>query len=191
MISYIILFINIFDVINYTFSGFQCYFIDKNFIQNILDFIVIVKYTFYVMFKYISIKIYYYYLIIYTIFVLPHVPFLLFILKYFYVIKKSVIWYIRYLKFISKKRKWFKLYYKFHRIHYFKVLFFILFFVLFFLMLRRKNTYLKRSILLRLLFFYFSAIYLSDFFVVLFEYHPIGYILSLLIPFLLVFITLN
>ena len=121
MISYIIFFINLFDIIN-TFSDFQCYFIDKDFMRNILDLIIIIKYTFYVMFKYILIKLHYYYLIIYTIFVLPHVPFLLFILKYSYVIKRSVVWYIRYFKFISKKRKWFKLYYKFHRIHHFKVL---------------------------------------------------------------------
>lgn len=190
MISYIIFLINLSEII-FIFTDFQCFFIDKNFIKDILDFIVIVKYAIYVFFKYISIQIHYYYLIIYTIFVLPHVPFLLFILKYFYVIKRSVVWYIRYLKFISKKRKWWKLYYKFHRIYHFKVLFFILFFVLFVLMWRRRHTYLKRSFIIRLVFFYFLAIYLSDIFVVLFDYSTVGYLLALFISFLMVFITLN
>ena len=90
MISYIIFVINTFEII-YTFSDLQCYIIDKNFIRDVLDFIIIVKYTCYAMLKYISIQIHYYYLMIYTIFVLPHVPFLLFILKYFYVIKKSLV----------------------------------------------------------------------------------------------------
>ena len=90
MISYIIFLINLSEII-FVFTDFQCFFIDKNFIKDILDFIVIVKYAIYVFFKYISIQLHYYYLIIYTIFVLPHVPFLLFILKYFYVIKRSAV----------------------------------------------------------------------------------------------------
>ena len=104
MISYIIFLMNFCELLT-LFSDFNCSFIDKNFIRDVLDFIVIVKYTIYVALKYIMIKVHYYYLIIYTIFVLPHVPFVLFILKYFYVIKRSLVWYIRYLKFISKKRK--------------------------------------------------------------------------------------
>jgi hypothetical protein len=190
MISYIIFLINLFDIY-ITFSDFQCFFIDKNFIKDVLDFIVIIKYALYVFYKYIIIKLHYYYLMIYTIFVLPHVPFLLFILKNFYVIKKTVVWYIRYIKLMSKKRKWWKLYYKFHRIHYFKVLFYILFIGLFILMWRRRQTYLKRSFIIRLLLFYFLAIYLSDFFVVLFDYSIIGYFLALFISFLMVYITLN
>ena len=190
MISYFIFFINVFEIL-YTCSDINCYFIDKNFIRDILDFIVIVKYTFYVMWKYITIKVHYYYLMIYTIFVLPHIPFLLFILKYFNAIKKSLVWYIRYLKFISKKRKWWKLYYKFHRVSYFKVLFFILFFVLFHLMWRRRQTYLKRTFIFKLILYYFLVIYLSDIFVVLFDYSIIGYLLTLFIPFLIIFITLN
>lgn len=190
MISYIIFFINFSEII-FSWNDFQCFFIDKNFIKDILDLIVIVKYALYAFFKYISIQIHYYYLIIYTIFVLPHIPFLLFVLKYFNVIKKSLIWYIRYFKFISKKRKWWKLYYKFHRIHHFKVLFYILIFVLFILMWRRRHTYLKRGFIIRLLLFYFLSIYLSDIFVVLFNYSTIGYLLALFVSFLMIFITLN
>lgn len=190
MLSYIIFLINVFDLF-IVFNDLQCFFIDKSFIKDVLDLIVIFKYTFYVAFKYLYIQIHYYYLMIYTIFILPHIPFLLFILKNFYVIKASFIWYIRYLKFMSKKRKWWKLYYKFHRIYHFKVLFFILFFVLFILMWRRRQTYLKRSFIIRLLFYYFLAIYLSDVLVVLFDYSVIGYLLALFISFFLVFITLN
>jgi len=190
MISYIIFLINLFDIF-FSFNNIQCYFIDKNFIKDILDLIVILKYAFYASFKYLFIQIHYYYLMIYTIFVLPHIPFLLFILKNFYVIKATLVWYIRYLKFISKKRKWWKLYYKFHRIYHFKVLFYILFFALFILMWKRRQTYLKRSFIIRLLFYYFLAIYLSDIFVVLFDYSSIGYILALFISFFMVFITLN
>lgn len=90
MISYIIFVMNILDII-VTFSDLSCNFIDKNFIRDILDFIVVVKYAIYATFKYLSIQIHYYYLMAYTIFVLPHVPFLLFVLKYFYVIKKSLV----------------------------------------------------------------------------------------------------
>ena len=90
MISYIIFLINLSEII-FIFSDFQCFFIDKNFIKDVLDFIVIVKYAIYVFFKYILVQIHYYYLIIYTILVLPHVPFLLFTLKYFHIIRKSVV----------------------------------------------------------------------------------------------------
>ena len=90
MASYIIFLINVFDLF-IVFNDLQCFFIDKNFIKDALDLIVILKYTFYVAFKYLSIQIHYYYLMIYTIFVLPHIPFLLFILKNFYVIKASFI----------------------------------------------------------------------------------------------------
>ena len=90
MISYIIFLINVFDLY-IIFNDFQCFFIDKNFIKDVLDFIVIIKYAFYAFYKYIVIQIHYYYLMIYTILVLPHIPFLLFILKYFYIIKRSVI----------------------------------------------------------------------------------------------------
>jgi len=50
---------------------------------------------------------------------------------------------------------------------------------------------LKRSFIIRLLIFYFLSIYLSDIFVVLFDYSTIGYLLALFISFLMVFITLN
>jgi len=190
MISHIIFLINIFEII-VAFNDIHCFFIDKDLIKDILDLVIIVKYSVYAFFKYISIRIHYYYLMIYTIFVLPHIPFVLFILKYFYVFKRTAIWYMRYFKFISKRRKWWKLYYKFHRINYFKVLFFILFFILFWLMWKRKQTYLKRSIIIRLIFFYFLSIYLSDIFVVLFDYSIIGYILALFISFFMIFITLN
>lgn len=190
MSSYIIFFINIIELyIN--FNDIKICFIDKNLIKDIIDFLIVLKYSFYVSFKYLSIQIYYYYLMIYTIFILPHIPFVLFILKYFYIIKKTLVWYIRYLKFISKKRKWWKLYYKFHRIYYFKFLFFILFFILFIHMWRRRNTYLKRSIIIRLLVFYFLSLYVSDILIVLFNYSWFSYVLSLLISFLMVYITLN
>ena len=90
MISYIIFLINVFDLY-IIFNDFQCFFIDKNFIKDVLDFIVIIKYALYAFYKYILIKLHYYYLMIYTIFVLPHVPFLLFILKNFYVIKRTLV----------------------------------------------------------------------------------------------------
>jgi hypothetical protein len=90
MISYIIILLNIFEII-ITFNDILCLFIDKNNIKNILDLIVIVKYSIYIFFKYILIKLHYYYLMIYTIVVLPHVPFVLFILKNFYIFKKTAI----------------------------------------------------------------------------------------------------
>jgi hypothetical protein len=90
MISYIIFFINFIEIIM-TFNDIQCLFIDKNFIRDMLDLVVIVKYSVYAFFKYISIQIHYYYLMIYIIFILPHVPFVLFILKYFYIIKRIII----------------------------------------------------------------------------------------------------
>ena len=90
MISYIIFVINVFDLF-IVFNDLQCFFIDKSFIKDVLDLIVILKYTFYVAFKYLYIQIHYYYLMIYTIFILPHIPFLIFILKNFYVIKASFI----------------------------------------------------------------------------------------------------
>ena len=173
------------------YNDISCFFIDKNLIKEILDFLVILKYTFYAFFKSISIKLHYYFLMIYTIFVLPHIPFVLFILKYFYIIKKNVVWWIRYIKFISKRRKWWRLYFKFHRIYYFKVVFFILLLILFVLIWRRRHTYLKRSIIIRLLVFYFLSLYLSDILVVLFNFSIIGHLLALFISFFLVFITLN
>ena len=72
-------------------NDLQCFFIDKNFIKDVLDLVVILKYTFYVSFKYLSIQIHYYYLMMYTIFVLPHLTFLLFILKNFYIVKATFI----------------------------------------------------------------------------------------------------
>ena len=104
MVSYLIFFINLFELLS-TYSDLSCCFIDKDFIRDILNFIVVVKYTIYATFKYILIQMHYYYLMFYTIFVLPHVPFLLFILKYFYVMKKILIRFIRWLKFRSKRRK--------------------------------------------------------------------------------------
>lgn len=90
MLSYLIFVINIFDIL-FDLNNLQCYFIDKNFIKDILDLIIILKYAFYASLKYLSIQIQYYYLMIYTIFVLPHIPFLLFILKNFYVIKATFV----------------------------------------------------------------------------------------------------
>jgi hypothetical protein len=90
MFSYILFFINLFDLY-IMYNDISCFFIDKNLIKEFLDFLVILKYSFYVFFKSIAIKVHYYYLMIYTIFVLPHIPFVLFILKYFYIIKKDVI----------------------------------------------------------------------------------------------------
>src|SRR6185437_3165860 len=104
MISYIIFLLNVFEII-VSFNDIFCLFIDKNLIKDILDLVIIVKYSVYVFFKYISIQLHYYYLMIYTIFVLPHVPFVLFILKYFYVFKRTAILYIRYFNFISTRRK--------------------------------------------------------------------------------------
>jgi hypothetical protein len=90
MISYILFFINLFDLY-IMYNDISCLFIDKQFIKELLDFLVILKYTFYVLFKFIAINLHYYYLMIYTILVLPHIPFFLFILKYFYIIKKDVV----------------------------------------------------------------------------------------------------
>jgi hypothetical protein len=90
MISYILFFINLFDLY-IMYNDISCLFIDKNFIKEFLDFIVILKYTFYVLYKSIAIKVHYYYLMLYTILVLPHIPFVLFILKRFYIIKKEVV----------------------------------------------------------------------------------------------------
>ena len=90
MISYIIFLINVLEII-VTFNDIHCLFIDKNFIKDIFNLVIIVKYSVYAFFKYILIRLHYYYLMIYTIFVLPHVPFILFILKYFYVFKRIAI----------------------------------------------------------------------------------------------------
>jgi hypothetical protein len=105
MISYIIYLVNLFEIF-ITINDISCLFIDKSFIKDILDLIIIVKYSVYAFFKYILVKLHYYYLMMYTILVLPHVPFLIFILKYFYNFKKIMVFYIRYFKIISKKRKW-------------------------------------------------------------------------------------
>ena len=90
MLSYILFFINLLDLY-IIYNDISCLFIDKNFIKEFLDFLVILKYTFYVLFKSVAIKLHYYYLMVYTILVLPHVPFVLFILKHFYIIKKDVV----------------------------------------------------------------------------------------------------
>jgi len=104
MFSYIIFFVNLLELY-VNFSDIQISIIDKNLIKDILDFIVALKYSFYASFKYISIKMHYYFLLFYTMFVFPNIPFAVVLLKHIYVIKKTVMWYIRYLKFISKRRK--------------------------------------------------------------------------------------
>ena len=91
MIFYISFIINILELY-ISINDLQCLFIekDKQIIKEILNFIVIFKYACYVLLKIIIIKFNYYFLLFYTILVIPHIPFLLFVLKHFYIIKKTL-----------------------------------------------------------------------------------------------------
>lgn len=110
----------------------------------------------------------------------------------FFKLKKKINYIIKFFfRRLFKKRRWWKLYYKFGWISYLKIFFFGYLFLIFFLMLKRRNTYLKRSFFVYLVTYYIMVIMLANVLVPYFEYSFFGIFLCLFISFFAIFFKLN
>lgn len=170
-----------------------CYYVNK---QSILNWLNIINFINYTMFKYIKLIIincYYYIIQLYIIFIHSNMP-NLFLKKYFYYFYEFN-WYIKKRKaFIFKryiKRRKLRRYYRFFTIGYLKILLLLIIVLIWFLMWKKHSTYYKRSYVLIALKFYFISTVISGIMIHLCVNHFISVIISLIISFIIVYLQLN
>lgn len=158
---------------------------------NIYNFI---HYILYKRLKFLMINIYYYFIQMFLLFIYNNMPnfFVGSYIYYYYRVKNTFFYYKKYLsmRFVKPYRFW-RIFYRFHHISYLRVLFFILLFILFILMWKRRNTYLKRTIIVNLILFYLFSVMLSYLFWPLFVNKFISICLSLFLAFFLICLKLN